>query len=166
MTGYEDLLERYAAPLRRLAWAYTRGGNEGDDLFQEIALALWTALPRFRGEASERTWVYRIAHNRALSFQGERRRRAWKEMPADHLPDPSPEGDSEAAAIGRQRRELLLETVRELPWPDRQMITLYLEGLSAAEMEAITGLSQGNVATRLTRIRQRLARQLREREAR
>ena len=65
---YEDLLQRHLPSLRRLAWSYARDVGEVDDLLQEIAMALWTALPRFRGESSERTWVYRIAHNTAISF--------------------------------------------------------------------------------------------------
>jgi RNA polymerase sigma-70 factor (ECF subfamily) len=44
---------------------------------------------------------------------------------------------------------------------DRQIVVLHLEGLSATEIEAITGVSAGAVATRLTRFRQKLATQLR-----
>jgi DNA-directed RNA polymerase specialized sigma24 family protein len=55
---YQKLLRQYAAPLQRLAHAYARSPTEQEDLFQEIALALWTALPGFRGDASERTWLY------------------------------------------------------------------------------------------------------------
>ena len=62
------LLEQYRASLRRLAWSYTRNSAQRDDLFQEIALAIWRAHPGFRGECSERTFVFRIAHNRGLSF--------------------------------------------------------------------------------------------------
>jgi RNA polymerase sigma-70 factor (ECF subfamily) len=51
--------------------------------------------------------------------------------------------------------------VQELPIAERQVIVLHLEGLSAAEIEAITGVNAGAVATRLTRIRQKLAARLR-----
>ncbi len=54
---YVDLLlQRYIPALRRLAFSYAREGSAAEDLFQEIAMALWTALPRFRGDSSERTW--------------------------------------------------------------------------------------------------------------
>ena len=56
------LLEQYRASLRRLAWSYTRNSAQRDDLFKEIALAIWRARPGFRGECSERTFVFRIAH--------------------------------------------------------------------------------------------------------
>jgi RNA polymerase sigma factor (sigma-70 family) len=157
--AYEDLLRRYLAPLRRLAWSYVREGSE--DLFQEIAMALWTALPRFRGDSSERTWVYRVAHNTAISFVAGRRRRAQREV-ADEAPyEPAAAASAEADLIERERRARLWRAVRELGLVDRQIITLHLEGLSAAEVSSVTGVSAVAVATRLTRIRQKLASEIR-----
>jgi RNA polymerase sigma-70 factor (ECF subfamily) len=160
--AYEDLLRRYLAPLRRLAWAYVRDG--GDDLFQEIAMALWTALPRFRGDSSERTWVYRIAHNTAISFVSSRRRREQREVHEDASHDPVSTEDAEADLIERERRARMWTAVRALPILDRQIISMHLEGLSAAEVSAVTGVSPVAVATRLTRIRQRLASEIRQKE--
>ena len=77
---YDDLLRRYLPALRRLTASYLSTTYERDDLLQEIALGLWTALPRFRGEASERTWLYRIAHNTAISFVTRRKRQTDREQ--------------------------------------------------------------------------------------
>lgn len=161
---YEGLLQRYGQAIRRLAWSYATDSAQGDDLFQEIALALWTALPRFRGDCSERTWVYRVAHNTAISFFVGQRRRSAREGGALPAPEPVSLDDPEMDAIDRQRRRRLWDGIRELPLPDRQIIVLYLEGFSAAEIEAVTGVSQGNVATRLTRMRHRLSARIRETE--
>jgi RNA polymerase sigma-70 factor (ECF subfamily) len=158
---YEDLLRRFVAPLRRLAWSYQRDATARDDLFQEIAMALWTALPRFRGDCSERTWVYRIAHNTAISFTAKEHRRGGREQPGEPGHEPSLAAHQEGDAIDRQRRAWLWSAVQGLPIGDRQIIGLHFEGLSAQEIEAITGLSAGAVATRLTRIRQKLAARLR-----
>jgi RNA polymerase sigma-70 factor (ECF subfamily) len=164
---YEDLLQRYLQPLRRLAWSYSRDGAEGEDLLQEIALALWTALPRFRGDSSERTWVYRVAHNTGISYMTTRKRRTVREQSADPHNEPAASGKTpEALAIDRERVGRLWNAVRELPVADRQIACLHLEGLSAADIEEITGVSAGNVATRLTRIRQRLVVRLRGEEVR
>jgi RNA polymerase sigma-70 factor (ECF subfamily) len=155
--AYEALLKRYLAPLQRLAYAYTRESGARDDLFQEIALALWTALPAYRGDASERTWLYRVAHNTAIRFMARRLRRARHEHPDEGLTEPVSAANPERTAIDSQRRERLWAAVRALPVPDRRLVMLHLEGLSAAEIEAVTGLTAGNVATRLTRLRQKLA---------
>jgi RNA polymerase sigma factor (sigma-70 family) len=159
--AYESLLRRYVAPLRRLAWSYVHDPAGRDDLFQEIAMALWMALPRFRGDSSERTWVYRVAHNTAISFAAGRRRRDGREQPGEPEREPVAPAQQEGDAIERQRREHLWTAVQELPVTERQIIVLHLEGLSAAEIEVITGVSAGAVATRLTRIRQKLAMRLR-----
>jgi RNA polymerase sigma-70 factor, ECF subfamily len=155
--AYEDLLRRYLAPLRRLAWSYEHDPAGREDLFQEIAMALWTGLPGFRGDSSERTWVYRVAHNTAITFTASRRRRDGYERPGEPEQEPVTLANQEGDAIDRQRRDRLWAAVQELPVAERQIVVLYLEGLSAAEIEAVTGVSAGAVATRLTRIRQKLA---------
>jgi RNA polymerase sigma-70 factor (ECF subfamily) len=161
--AYEDLLRRYLPALRRLAWSYTRDPSEIEDLLQEIALGLWTALAHFRGDATERTWLYRVAHNTAISFISSNRRRAQREQSGDileHFPDGAL--SPESTAIDEQRRDRLREAIEDLGLTDKQIVVLHLEGLSAAEIEAVTGLSAGNVATRLTRARQRLSVLIRE----
>jgi RNA polymerase sigma-70 factor (ECF subfamily) len=72
------------------------------------------------------------------------------------LDRPSGDTGAEATLLLDERRRILLDSIRELPLADRQIVTLHLEGLSAAEIEEITSVSQGAVATRLTRIRQKL----------
>jgi RNA polymerase sigma-70 factor (ECF subfamily) len=163
--AYQELLRRYIAPLQRLASAYARSPTEREDLFQEIALALWTALPGFRGDSSERTWLYRVAHNTAIRFTTKMTRRARHEQPHD-APDPVSHANPESGAIESQQRQLLWRAVHELPLLDRQLVVLHLEGLSAADITGITGLSAANVATRLTRTRKKLIATIREEERR
>ncbi len=66
MTDFESVVDTYGPALRRLASAWERDAAAREDLLQEILLALWRALPRFRGECSEKTFVFRVAHNRRL----------------------------------------------------------------------------------------------------
>ena len=64
---YDRILQEHGPALRRVAATYEADPARREDLFQEICLALWQALPRFREEASERTFAFRIAHNRGLT---------------------------------------------------------------------------------------------------
>jgi len=80
--------------------------------------------------------------------------------------DPAGTANPERDALAREKQQRLWNAIWELPLPDRQIIVLYLEEMTAAEMEAVTGLSAGSIATRLTRIRQRLAARMREEEVR
>ena len=146
-TGFLRLLDAYGRALRRLCAAYLQGSGDQQDLFQEIAAAL---LPSFRGAASERTWVYRIAHNVAYSYAKKRRRQCQSELQMDPLPD-------DRLAPEDPRRPVLLDAVQQLNSIDRQVVLLYLEGLSAREIEQVTSLSANSINVRLSRLRRRLA---------
>jgi RNA polymerase sigma-70 factor (ECF subfamily) len=161
---FEGLLARYMAPLQRLSVSYAQTVAEAQDLFQEIALALWTALPRFRGDSSERTWVYRVAHNTAISFVTSSRRRSRRESVSERFLEPASRDNPERDLLHAEKVRRLQRAIRELPLADRTLVLLYLEGVSAAEMETITGVSAGAVATRLTRARQRLSARIRGEE--
>jgi RNA polymerase sigma-70 factor (ECF subfamily) len=153
--------------LRRLAAAYVSDSGDREDIVQEIAIALWQAIPRFRGEASERTWLYRIAHNVAITAAGKFWRTGRTESTLDDLPDlPASSPSADHQLIHEQKRETMLRAIRELPATDRQILTLHLEDLSHREIQEVTGLSEGAIATRLSRTRDRLARDIQEREAR
>ena len=124
--AYEALLKRYLNPLQRLAYGYARDPTAREDLFQEIALALWTALPSFRGDASERTWLYRVAHNTAIRFTTRRMRRARHEQADEGVAEPVSSADPERSAIEAQQRDRLWLAVQALPVPDRQVVMVML----------------------------------------
>ena len=77
------------AALSRLAGSFTRSAADRDDLLQEIAMALWRALPSFRGDCSERTFVFRIAHNRCITHLSKRRATVSFEESEIDVEDPS-----------------------------------------------------------------------------
>ena len=158
--AYEELLRRYVAPLRRLSWSYEHEPAR-EDLFQEIAIALWTAFPQFRGDSSERTWIYRVAHNTAITFTAQAATNPGTRTATDTVAKPGTAPRRRTPRLEQQRRRAL-ERVHALPVDDRQILVLHLEGLSADEIELVTGVSGGAVATRLTRLRQRLVARLRQ----
>lgn len=156
------LIEQYEPALRRLTVGYADQPSDREDLFQEIAIGLWQALPKFRGDASERTWLYRIAHNIAISGSMRMRNRARKETELPEGEDfRSPAMSSEEAVLHSEKQELLAAAIRSLPTLDRQLILLHLEGLSYAQIEEVSGMSQGAIASRLSRVRDRLREELR-----
>lgn len=154
---FRALLQAHGPALRRVASSYERDLSRCDDLFQDICLALWQALPRFRGDASLRTFAFRIAHNRGLQHGWRAGRQAARVAPLptdDVLSDPQPNPEARAAA--RQRRRQLRAAVANLPPVDRQLVTLRLEGLRHAAIAEITGMAENTVAVRLSRARKRL----------
>jgi len=155
------LFEQYQPALRRLVAAYVANPADREDLLQEIAAGIWKSLPGFRGESSERTWIYRIAHNIAIRRSSQVRVRSSREPGIEGSFDRADGGASaEEVLLRDEKRRALLNGVRNLPLAERQIVTLHLEGLSAAEIEEVTGVTAGAVATRLTRIRQKLTEQV------
>lgn len=160
---FDRLLREHGAALSRLAFGYEKLAAVREELVQEIALAIWQALPRFRGECTERTFIFRIAHNRGLTHAV--RRRAAHE-PLESLPgalepvDPRPLPDEHTSRS--DRRDRLRAAVRRLPPLYREAIMLSLEELSTAEIAEVLGITENNVAVRLSRARRALKHALEE----
>lgn len=150
----DRVLREHGPALRRVARIYEWDPSRSDDLFQDICVAIWRALPSFRGESSERTFLFRIAHNRGVTH---RARRPLPDTSIDEAtgvavaaPDP------DAGIYRQQQRAALAAAVRELPVPLAQVLTLTLEGLSQREIAEVLGISENNVAVRATRARGRV----------
>lgn len=142
----------------RLCYSYLDSHAMVDDLFQEVWLNVWKALPSFRGEALPSTWLYRIAVNTALLFN-QRTRRRRVETPLDtaagEWPDNGLSPEEESGA--NQRLAMLHRAIAALAGPDRLLITLYLEGASYRELAEVVGTTVTNVGVRLNRLRTALA---------
>jgi RNA polymerase sigma factor (sigma-70 family) len=155
---FAELLAANRPALARLAASYATSPVDRDDLLQEIAMGLWLALPGFRGECSERTFLFRIAHNRCISHLARRRPQVslddLESDPVDHAAGP------DAGVSTAQQTERLQAAVRRLPLTYRQVIVLLLEDLDYRQIADVLGISESNVGARLTRARGLLRAQL------
>jgi len=156
---YRETADSYGTAVERLARAYEADADRRRDLVQEIHIALWRSFTSFDGRCSLRTWVYRVAHNAAISYVMRQRRNNAPLVTLEDL-EGLPDGRaSEDAADRTQALERLLALIHRLKPVDRQVILSYLEGMDAAAIGEITGLSAGNVATKVHRIKHILTRQ-------
>jgi RNA polymerase sigma-70 factor, ECF subfamily len=119
-------------------------------------LGLWRSFSAFDGRCSLRTWVYRVAHNIATShvIRQKRKNRAWVTLEAiEAMPDVQ-------GHVYEQRMDLerLMALIHQLRPLDRQMTLLYLEGMDAASIGEVMGVSAGSVATKIHRIKNILVR--------
>ena len=117
-------------------------------------MAIWQALPRFRGESSEKTFIFRIAQNRAISHLT---RRPPSERELDEaIERPDDRHNPENVVSKEERTARLLKAIRRLPVQYRQVLTLSLEDLDYREIAEVLGISESNVGVRLNRARQLL----------
>jgi RNA polymerase sigma-70 factor (ECF subfamily) len=159
---FDRLLAANGPALARLAASYTNTPSDRDDLVQEIALAVWQALPAFRGECSTRTFLFRIAHNRAIAYLARRRTLLPLAASESEVHDPAPNPESGLAR--EQAAERLRRAIHRLPLVYRQAITLALEDMGYAEIGDVLGISESNVGARLSRARQLLRESLEKRK--
>lgn len=148
-----QLLAENGPAIGRIASSYARSFSDREDLLQEIARGIWQALPNFRGECSERTFVFRIAQNRAIAYSIRNYSRTANDEGFE-LADPGP--DPETILMREEAEQRLSCAVRALPISYREAIILMLEGLEYSEIAEIMGISESNVGARLTRARQML----------
>ena len=156
---YTKAAAQFGAAVGRLACGYEADPDKRRDLLQEVHLALWRSLDRFRADCSLRTWVYRVAHNTAISWVNRQKRDRSQMLvgleEVEMTPVP-PDADRRLAL------ERLTHLVQRLKPGDREVILAYLEGMEAAEIGELTGISARNVATKVHRIKNLLARNFHE----
>ena len=156
---YQSAAAAYGPALERLARGYEADPDRRRDLLQEIHLALWRSFAGFDERCSLRTWVYRVAHNVAASHViREHRLNSRTLIGLDAVESRPAEPNREDATDRRAALAKLLELIQQLKALDRQVILSYLEGLDAASIGEITGISPGNVATKIYRIKNILKR--------
>jgi RNA polymerase sigma-70 factor (ECF subfamily) len=140
--------------IARIAASHEARPHLAEELVQEIYFAVWRALPSFRGGSSLRSFVARIATNRAVSHIAKAVRTPGQAELDEGLPDSR--ADPEAAAVAHDRQARLLAAVRELPLVSRQVATLTLEGFSPGEIAELIGITANAVSIRLSRAKNHL----------
>ena len=151
---FDQIAQEHESMIKRIASSYEARTDLIEELVQEIYLAIWKALPSFRGESSLRTFVARIATNRAVTHVA----RACKSPASLELSEAitSPGDSPETQAITLDHHSKLLSAVRQLPLAYRQTVMLTLEGLKPREIAEILGISINAVAIRMSRSKELL----------
>jgi RNA polymerase sigma-70 factor, ECF subfamily len=155
---FKQSVENHIGIFLKTAHGFAADAADRDDLVQEMLLSAWQALPTYQPNACKLpTFLYRVAHNRALNWQRSRSRYQHKLQRFSEYPQLALATDDSSA---RQRQlDWLYALIRRLPAADRTLIMLQLDQLSLREIAEVTGLSESNVGVRLHRIKQWLSAQ-------
>jgi RNA polymerase sigma-70 factor (ECF subfamily) len=135
--------------LYRIALSYEADPALRHELVQDILLAIWVALANFRGEASVKTFAASIAQKRCISHVSKRAREPRQVELSTDLPSAAELPDEQALRNDQKRH--LVESIQQLPVPQREAIVLCLEGFSFGEMATILGISPNAVMLRCQR---------------
>ncbi|MCR6662048.1 MAG: sigma-70 family RNA polymerase sigma factor [Luteimonas sp.] len=147
-------LDAHRGIMLKVAATYARNAHDRDDLAQEIATQLWRAWPGYDPQRNFSTWMYRIALNTAIDFVRGNARRIRHSIPLDEAEHdaPSTQPDHEAQASLRMLHRFI-DTLEPL---NRALLLLYLEERSTREMAEVLGISESNVTTKVSRLKQRI----------
>lgn len=158
--AFQKILDEHAAALKRVVATYEADPHLQEDLYQEIAIAIWRAMANFRGDAAVKTFILRIAHNRGASHVAKEVRVPRGGEPVVPLRDrqPTPEKRMIDAQSGPEVQ--LVHAIQKLPVNQRQIIALALEGTSYQDIADILGITMSNVGVRLNRAKKALRREL------
>lgn len=148
---FEKLAREHLGRIRRIARRYADAGAV-DDLVQDILVRLWRSLPSFRGEAKIETWVYRVALNAAMTSVKDSVRA--RELRAS-LTEKS--GPPQSAPPGSSAADVLTSFMAELGQIDASILMMYLDGLTAAEMSSVLGISDNAINVRINRLKQKFS---------
>lgn len=149
-----EMLENHKGIIYKIVNSYCRDEESRKDLSQEIIIQLWKSFDRYDNRFKYSTWVYRIALNVSISFYRKEKKRS-------EISHPLPENlfsvhGIDDAVEKNNLNNLLMEFISELKELDRALIILFLDEKSHKEISEILGLTETNVATKISRIKKLL----------
>jgi RNA polymerase sigma-70 factor, ECF subfamily len=150
---YDAATREFGRALDRLAAGYEADPEKRHDLRQEIHLQLWRSFAVFDGRCSLKTWTFRVAHNTAVSYVNRQRRQSSRFVTLEEIERTAPSRESEPDIDHERALGRLWEYIRQLKPLDRQIMISWLEGMDAASVAEITGLSPANVGMKIHRIK-------------
>jgi len=151
--GFLQLIEENKRIIFKICNSYCYHKDDREDLAQEIIYQLWKSGGSFNADHKFSTWMYRIALNTAISFYRKEKRSGQLVPFGEHLTDIEDETGSNHT---EEKINLLQQFINELKELDRALMILYLEEKSYSEIADILGITETNVATKISRTKEKL----------
>lgn len=146
-TAWRGLYDRYSPSVHRFISALGIPMEEREDAAQDVFVAVYRSLARFRGEAQLSTWIYRIAARHAVRLGRRRRVREFLCTLAVREPPPAPAADPSERA---SQLHLLDRMLNKLNPKKRTVFVLFeIEGLRVDEIARVVGCPENTVWSRL-----------------
>lgn len=148
LPDFEQLVREYKSTIYSVCYMFTETKPEADDLFQEVLTRLWLGRESYRGDANQKSWIYRVSMNTCISYK---RKKRIKTVGLEFSPETAVP-DSPAS----RQAQMLHDRITRLEPFDRAIVMLWLEDLSYDEIAAIVGITTKAVGVRLVRIKEKL----------
>ncbi|SDF08434.1 RNA polymerase sigma factor [Cellulophaga baltica] len=146
-------LENNQNIVHKVCTLYTNDKDAHNDLFQEIAIQLWKAYPKFRGDAKFSTWMYRVALNTAITLY-RKSKKSIRTIDYDSVIFKIKADEYDATE--EQQLKLMYKAVKQLNDIDKALVFLYLEDKNYTEISETLGISEVNARVKMNRIKTKL----------
>lgn len=155
---YKRIIYENQEMIFRLCCSYVMNTDLRNDLFQNILIRIWKGLNSFENRSSMNTWIYRIAVNTSIDFlrKKENNRQISKSIDSDKIELIEDSTNLEEDLIISEKIQFMYKCISKLSFIDKTIITLYLEDISYKEISEIVGISEKNVSVKLTRIKNKI----------
>ena len=147
---FARIVKEHRSTIYMVCYMFSKDEDEVADLFQDILVNLWKGFPKFGGDSSPKTWIYRVSLNTCISADRKKKRKG-ESVPLDmniNLYDDTAEDMKQV--------RMLQDRISRLGPFDRAIVLLWLENLSYDEIGDIVGITAKNVSVRLFRIKEQL----------
>jgi RNA polymerase sigma-70 factor, ECF subfamily len=154
-SAFEALYRRYQTRVYRHLLSIVRDSRTAESLTNDVLVDVWKGAGRFRGQARVSTWVFSMAHHKALNELRRRKRSPEEDEVPENFPDPGDSPDSQA--VRGDLRARLRRALDALAPIHREVLDLtFYHELSYDEIAAVTGCPPNTVKTRAFNAKRRL----------
>lgn len=148
--AFIELVQQHSKLIYKVCYMYASDKDELNDLYQETVINLWRSHESFQGQSKYSTWLYRISLNTCVSFVRQKHRKPPTVPISVDL-----ENIADDTSKAEQLKELY-KLINQLTKVEKAIVLLYLEEKSYDEIAEIMGITRGNVAVKLNRIKTKL----------
>jgi RNA polymerase sigma-70 factor (ECF subfamily) len=151
---FTNLIEANKGILYTVCNNYCKDPSKREDLAQEILIQLWKSMGSWDAKFPFSTWMYRVALNVAISYYRKEKNQLTP-VSLDEQ-DIQVAGDNDNWTEKEEKLHQLQLLINQLKSLDKALMLLYLDGKTYQEIGLILGITQTNVATKISRIKEQL----------
>lgn len=151
-SAFRMVIARNNSVINRVCFYYAATQQEYEDLRQDVLINIWRGMDKFRNDSKESTWIYRICLNTCVSTWRKNKRHSGL-LPMDMIRE---EAAEECGDVDAEMR-MLHDLISRLSPVEKALIMMWLDEKSYEEIAEVSGFNRNTVATKLRRIREKLA---------
>jgi RNA polymerase sigma-70 factor, ECF subfamily len=155
--AFDQLVVRHQSAVFRAALAALRVREDAEEVAQDTFIRAWNALGGFRGDSSFRTWLLRIAWNRAISKR--RGIAGWlrRAMPIADVAEPAAPAGQHAGVNNAELQAHAVRAIQALSPKLRDALLLVQSGeYQYEEIARMLGVPAGTVKWRVSEARRKV----------